>query len=32
MGTVLVFAGVVVVVNLLLDIVYTLVDPRIRLG
>jgi ABC-type dipeptide/oligopeptide/nickel transport system permease component len=31
MGTVIVFAAIVVVVNLLLDLLYTVVDPRVRL-
>ena len=30
MGTVLVFSVVFVMVNLLVDILYTLIDPRIR--
>ena len=32
MGTVLVSAGLVVLTNLAVDLVYRLVDPRIRLG
>ena len=31
-GVAMVFAAVIVVVNLLVDIVYVAVDPRIRLG
>jgi peptide/nickel transport system permease protein len=31
-GTLLVIAGIYVLINLLIDLLYTLVDPRIRLG
>jgi peptide/nickel transport system permease protein len=31
-GTTLVFACFVVAINLIIDVVYTLIDPRIRFG
>ena len=31
-GTTLVFSCFVVLLNLLIDVVYTLIDPRIRFG
>ena len=31
-GTTLVFACFVVLINLVIDVIYTLIDPRIRFG